>query len=349
MNLKSEWNRLVKSTELDHAFMRHEWFEAWIKNLMTEGKLAIHTAWDNDKLMAIAPLQITRQVRKRFPLEILSFLRSSVTPRSNFIIDNAINPKPFFDSVFSTKGWRIAELKALELNKSMTRKLVAYLKKHKQFVIEQGLQSPYEIIECDWDTYYKQRPNMFRSNFRASRNRAKKAGSIEIIRIEDYETFLLYLDAMVDISSKSWKSDVDTDLQTMPEMASFFKDFCALTSEEGLFLSNVLVLDGKPVAFEFYLKFKNRLVALRWEHDQDYGYYMPGTLLHNTLIKDILDSGRALEFDCSGMPTKYKTQIANDIRQHIDITVGAPGISSKAIMYLKKRFMKSENIADSIS
>jgi CelD/BcsL family acetyltransferase involved in cellulose biosynthesis len=348
MNLKADWNRLVKSTEIDHAFMRHEWFESWIKNLMPKGKLAIHTAWDNNKLVAIAPLQITREIRKRIPLKLLSFLRSSVTPRSNFIIDSSIDPAPFFDSVFATRGWKIAELKALELNAGITGKLIAYLKQTKRFVIEHGLQSPYEIIETDWDTFLKSRSEGLRKNYRNSLNRLKKAQSYEIVRIEDGDTFARYFDAIVEISARSWKREGGTDLQSMPEMASFFKDFCALTSADGFFLSNVLVLEDKPVAFDYYLKFGNRLVALRWEYDQDFNYYMPGTLLHNNVIKTILDTGQSLELDLSGMVTEHKKHIANDIRRHIDITLEAPGVLGGLIMYFKKVSMRSEDITEAV-
>jgi len=346
MNLKAEWNRLVKSTDIDHAFMRHEWFESWIKNLMSEGKLAIHTGWDNNKLVAIAPLQITRQVRKRLPLRLLSFLRSSVTPRSNFIIDSAIDPTPFFDSVFSTKGWDVGELKALDSEVNITRIFINYLKQNKRFVIEHGLQSPYEIIETDWNTYFKNRPNRFKNNFRSSNNRLNRAKSFEIIRIEDYETFAKYFDTIVDISAGSWKREVGTDLQSMPAMASFFKDFCRLASDDNLFLSNILILEGKPVAFDFYLKYRNRVVVLRWEYDQDFKYYKPGIVLQNNTIKTTLDSGRSLEFDCSGMASDHKREIVRDIRRHIDITVARPGLYGGLIIFLKKLMMPSDDIHD---
>lgn len=346
IRLKADWNSLVKSTDIDHAFMRHEWFESWIKNLMTNGKLAIHTGWDNKKLVAVAPLQITRQVRKKIPLKILSFLRSSVTSRSNFIIDRSIDPAPFFDSVFLSRGWKVAELKALESGVSATANLIKYLKQNKRFVIEQGLQSPYEIIETDWETYLKKRSEGFRKSFRNSLNRLNSAKSFEIIRIQDHETFAKYIDTIVDISARSWKREGGTDLQSMPEMASFFKDFCRLTSENSFFLSNILILESKPIAFDFYLKFKNRLVALRWDYDQSFNYYMPGVVLHNNIIKTTLDSGQSLEIDYSGMATEHKRHLTDKTRQHIDITVESPGFLGGLIISLKKKSMRSENITD---
>jgi len=108
LSIKDQWNDLVKSTNIDHAYMRHEWFECWIKYLRPKGHFAIHTAWNIDKLVAIAPLQIVRESRKKMPLRFLFFMSSGITPRNNFIIDSSINPNPFFDYIFSTPGWDIA-------------------------------------------------------------------------------------------------------------------------------------------------------------------------------------------------------------------------------------------------
>ncbi len=348
LSLKEQWNSLVKSTDVDHAFMRHEWFESWINHLMPKGQLIIHTAWNNDRLVAIAPLQITRQIRKKIPLRLLSFLRSSVTPRSNFIVDNSIDSDLFFDSIFNSRGWDVAEFQAVELGQQITDKFIDYLKKNQQFVIEEGLQSPYEIIDSNWEIYLKNRSLKFKKNYRNSLNRLKKASSYQIIRIENFEDFHKYYENMVEISNKSWKSEGKTDLKSVPRMANFYYDFCKLSSKDNLFLSIVLIIDRNPAAFSFYLKFHNRLVALRWEYDEQYKYYAPGTVLKNDIIKSMLDKGIILEFDLSGMSTPHKKKVVNRIRKHIDITVGNPGFYGSIIISLKKKFMKSQDISSDI-
>ena len=346
LSLKEQWNHLAKSTDIDHAFIRHEWFECWIKHLKPKGQFIILTGWDNDRLVALAPLQIIRQIRKKIPLNILSFMRSSVTPRSNFIVDNTIDPYPFFDSIFSTKGWDVAEFMAMETEKQITNKFINYLKDGKNFVIEEGLQSPYGIIDSDWDSYLKTRSSFFKRRHRASLNRLKKLNSFEIVRIENYEDFEQYFDKMVEISSKSWKSKGKTDLKSDTQMANFYKEFCRITSNENMYLSNVLIIDNYPIAFDFHLKFQNRLVVLRWEYNDDYKYYMPGIVLQNDTIKSILDDGHRLEFDCSGMSTPHKLEIVNNIRMHINVTAGRQSLYGNLIMFLKKKMMKSQDITN---
>lgn len=345
LSLKNAWNDLVRSTKIDHAFMRHEWFESLIKHLIPVDQLAIHTAWNNDRLIAIAPLQITNQVRKKLPLRILSFVASSVTPRCNFIIDESIDPNPFFDSVFSIENWDVAELKSVEADQPVTKKFIEYLKQGKQYVVEQGIHSPYGIIETDWETYLQNRSRKFRNTFRRSLNRLKRAESYEIISIEDFETFEKHFDDMVAVSANSWKFEVGTDLKSMPEMAAFFKEFCRLTSIDNLFLSNVLRVNGKPIAFDFYLKFKRRLLVLRWDYDKNQKYYMPGKVLQNNTIKDRLDSGESLEFDCSGLASDHKMEIVDRLRRHLDITIGNSRPFGRLVMFMKRHLMRSEDLS----
>jgi len=58
MSIRQSWNELVKSLDIDHAFMRHEWFDCWIRYLGNAEKLAIITAYEDGQLMAVAPMQI---------------------------------------------------------------------------------------------------------------------------------------------------------------------------------------------------------------------------------------------------------------------------------------------------
>lgn len=345
LGLKDAWNDLVRSTEIDHAFMRHEWFECLIEHLLPKVQLAIHTAWDRDRLVAIAPLHIVRQVRKKLPIRFLSFVMSSVTPRCNFIIDKSIDPTPFFDSVFAMKGWDVAELKSVEYDQQVTKIFIEYLKQKKQYVIEKGLQSPYGSIEVSWETYLQGRARKYRNTYRNAMNRLKSAESYEIISIEDFATFEKYFDDMVTVSANSWKSEISTDLKSMPEMAAFYKNFCCLTSKDNLFLANVLKVNGEPIGFDFYLKFQNRLLVLRWDYDQKHKYYMPGKVLQNHTIKNRLDSGESLEFDCSGLKSDHKMEIVDSLRKHLDITIGNSSPYGRILMFIKKRFMESEDVS----
>jgi len=344
--LKMDWNSLVKTTDVDHAFMKHEWFESWIKHLKPKSKMVIHTAWENNTLVAIAPLHIIKQKRKGVALRVLSFMRSSITPRSNFIVDDKIDSHLFFDTIFASKGWDVSELRAVEVGIPITNKFLLYLKQNNKYVIEDSLQSPYEILNTDWETYLKSKSKNFKKNYRNYINRLKSAESYKIIKIDDYNELETYFDSLINVSGRSWKAKGKTDLKSMSNMAEFYKDFSKLGSKDKLFTVIILIIDDKVVAFSYYLKNQNRLVGIRWEYDEDYSYYMPGLVLNNEITKILIDTNEKWEYDLSGMATEHKVKLTNEIRKHIDITVGRPGLYGNFIMYLKKKLMRSVDLSD---
>ncbi|RKY57676.1 MAG: hypothetical protein DRP96_09570 [Candidatus Neomarinimicrobiota bacterium] len=339
-SIKDQWNDLVKSTQIDHAFLRHEWFENWIKYLKPKGRLVIHTAWDIDKLVAIAPLQIVRETRKKIPLRLLSFMSSSVTPRNSFIIDASIDPRPFYEHIFSTPGWEIAELKSIEAESPTTKGLLNYLEDKKKFVIEDGLQSPYEIFESDWDTHLKNRSKNYKNDFRKCFNRLKKTDNYKIFCIDTFDVFEQYYDSLIKVSGHSWKAKEGTDLKSSTQLQDFYKNFTQVASKDGLFLVYVLIINSDIVAFNYYLRHNNDLVAIRSDYNEEFSYFMPGTILHLKCLQDNMDAGKRWEYDLTGNVSAYKLKFVKNIRKHLNITVAGTHLLSKLLVSIKDRIAK---------
>jgi CelD/BcsL family acetyltransferase involved in cellulose biosynthesis len=349
LSLKKPWNELVSTTEVDHAFMKHEWFECWIKNLGQDGKLTIQTAWQDNILVGIAPLHIVRKKRKGIPLRLLSFLHSSITPRCNFILHDSVDRRSFFDSLFKIKGWDIMELRSLEIGKKITEDFIEYLKSTRQYVLEDGIQSPYEILNMDWKTFQDTRFKDYRRNLNNCANRVKKAESFEVVKLQKSAEFQRHFDDLISISSRSWKVKEGTDLVSDSKMASFYRDFSFIGSTQNLCMASLLFINEKPVAFDYYLRFGTSLVATRWEYDEEYSYYNPGYFLHAHIIKELIESDEKWEFDLSGDLTEFKSRLAKQIRKHLMITTGRNNLYGRLLMSFKKALMKTNKMEHSIT
>jgi len=85
LKLEQAWNELVANSEVDHAFMKHQWFAELIQAYGLERSLSIIAIWSDSQLVAVAPI-----CRRSFAFRItrakdLPFLASHFTPRVNFI------------------------------------------------------------------------------------------------------------------------------------------------------------------------------------------------------------------------------------------------------------------------
>ena len=54
LKLYDAWNELVDGNEVDHAFMKHEWFERWLIDLDYRQGISIITFWQDRLLVGIA-------------------------------------------------------------------------------------------------------------------------------------------------------------------------------------------------------------------------------------------------------------------------------------------------------
>ncbi|MFZ5501341.1 MAG: GNAT family N-acetyltransferase, partial [Candidatus Micrarchaeota archaeon] len=319
-----------------HAFMKHEWFECWINNFGSNDRLLVHTAWDGSELVGIAPLRIVRRRFRGVPLSVLTFLQSSITPRCNFIVRDTLDLPAFFDSIIALRGWSLMEVKSLDEKQTTTQKFIEYLTGRHNFMIEPGIQSPYEVLPCDWASYYASRSKHLQRDIRASGNRSKSAPSIEVLRLENRSQIQEHFPDLLSISQRSWKAGTGTDLVTDRQSAGFLRQFCELGADQGLCLIYILMIEGKAVAFDYYVRHRNRLAGLRWEYDDNYNYYIPGLLLHCSVLKELIGSGEPWEYDLTGDITKFKADISKDIRKHVNIVVGRPGVYGSLLMRLKK-------------
>ena len=114
----------------------------------------VQTAWRNDQLVGAAPMRIVRE-SKGIPLENYpQLLQSGITPRCNVIFHPHLDPVEFFDSLFDIPGWDIMELCAVEMEQPISKALIEYLRRKHSYVIEPGLQSPYEVLGGTWESFY---------------------------------------------------------------------------------------------------------------------------------------------------------------------------------------------------
>lgn len=332
--LRGEWNDLARRSAVDHAFMRHEWFEAWLTHLPRRGSLRILTARREGRLVGAAPLGLVRSRRRGVGVRLLTFLQSGISPRCHFLVDPDVAPEEVFAGLWSMEGWDLAELQSLDAEEPLTARLQAYLEKRGTCVTERGGLSPYQDMPASWEAFEKTRSKGFRKRFRNSNNRCRKAEGFELVRIDTAEALDAAFDDMLEISRNSWKAQGGTDLVTQSGMGEFFRDFARGTADEGLWVVYLLRLGGKPAAFDYYVRHDGRLVGLRWEYDESFSYYMPGVVVHVAAIKDLLESG-GREYDLAGTDTDFKSGLVDATREHLDLTFARGGLRSRLLIALK--------------
>jgi len=343
--LKEEWNKLVESSELNYAYMTHQWFERWILDFNRSNNLAIITVRDNSELVAAAPLRIEPDRFKGLPVKVLGFMYSTISPRCNFILKDPQYACPLFDFIINqTNGWDIILARGMENNLQTTTMFLDYLKENYsgKCITEPDRIAAYVDLDMDWETYYNSLSKSYRRNITQSEHRLEKEGTFIVEKYDDYAALEPIFDKIVEVSRRSWKADVGTDLASREDIRNFYKNFSRIGSDGKLWNLYALKLNDKYIAFEYYLQNQHSLIAIRTDFDRDYEWYNPGYTVKTAIIKDLINRDGLWQFDLGGGFAAYKSGWCNSSRHHINVWLGSEKIYGKLLMK-GKRFLAGKD------
>jgi CelD/BcsL family acetyltransferase involved in cellulose biosynthesis len=143
---------------------------------------------------------------------------------------------------------------------------------------------------------------------------------------------------MIAISGASWKAQSSSDMLTNKPIADFYRDFSREAGNDGFWLLHMLKINDSYVAFDYYLKFGNRLTGIRSDYDMSFKDYMPGHLVKIATIKYICSTGEPWEYDMGGIASEYKLSYTNEVRNHIHIMAGSTGPYGHLLIMGKRKF-----------
>ena len=94
-------------------------------------------------------------------------------------------------------------------------------------------------------------------------------------------------DACVELAARSWQSDGgDTATLNSPGIRQFLREVHAAAARSGNVDLNLLLLDGRPVAFVYNYIYDGRIYGLRKGFDPEFSSLRPGATLEKMMLED---------------------------------------------------------------
>jgi CelD/BcsL family acetyltransferase involved in cellulose biosynthesis len=338
LRLEQAWNELVVGSEVDHTFMKHQWFAELIKAYRLESSLSIITAWAEGQLVAVAPIHRRLFVFRKIKAKGLSFLTCGITPRANFITADSALVAELVKHLLQLSGWDVFVAENMEAEIETTRKFLELLDRHLNkygYQIVRGFHSPYLTTEGSWDDYWNQLSPKRRKSLRNCLNRLEKADSCEINRVTTPEAFKAFLQDMFEISGKSWKADSGGHLTFDSPQGQFYANFTPIGLEHDWITLYTIRINNKLIGFEYLLSCNNKYSVVRADYNEEYHYYSPPSSLRIAILKDLFSKPETCEYDLCGDDYLYKLRWCGKIRKHVTITVGNRNIKGRTVMFAK--------------
>src|SRR5437867_10191820 len=86
LDLEPGWNNLLQGAGIDHPFLTHEWVRTWWQSFGSGKTLHIIAVQRRGKLVAIAPMMLSKERIYGLNVRLLEFIYNKYTERFDFIV-----------------------------------------------------------------------------------------------------------------------------------------------------------------------------------------------------------------------------------------------------------------------
>ena len=323
MQLKSLWDKHLESVQSYAPFFCHDWFKLWLDHFSENKELLILLLFEENELVAIAPLQITSDIIRGVTVRTVSLIGNVYSPIRYFLlrpqnkeqkIDLLVRVFNFFRSQF--RDWDVIDLYPIAEEESAFADL-------KKAVKQSGLHF-YEVFAfADWyldginfsgDDYFNSLPKKIRKDVPYCKRRLLKNGELEFKVITDPDLIDLSMDHYYDVYSKSWQKNEGVG-------PTFHRDLAKMAAAKGWLRLGFLFFNNVPISAQFWLCCNSYAYILKTAYDQEFRKYSPGKILTVEMMKYVIDVDKVVTIDYLHGDESYKKDWTPNRRERKQILV----------------------------
>ena len=316
MKLESVWNHTLRNSDMDCPFLTHQWMASWLHSYAANAKLYIIILKLSDKIIGIAPLMRREIFYRGIRMNALSLITNSHSNRSGFIIVKGREDEAFriFIHLFELRqDFDVLYFDYVVVNSSTDQLIQKYLKNYRNnFVKFKSSNSPYIVIDKNWDDYLKSLTKRFRKKIKVSNAQIEDDGRLEMkeyVDISEDDAF----SKICKISLKSWKSRENSAIASDESNRMFYFILGEKSSRLKWLHIFILTCNSAPAAFLYTLDYGTKSYLLKTDFDQDYDDIGPGILLFSYVVKKVFKKSQ-VECDFLGEDDDYKLRWTSNCR-----------------------------------
>lgn len=270
--LETAWSRLVDDSNAG-PFATFEWITCWGKVFWGKDIHAhIFVVWEGERLVAALPLALEKKrVTHRLPLRV-STLHMLYDDRVGFHDVMMVSGyEAAMDLIFAACQNRAAYLDLTPIHPSAgLDALVACARKQGRWIfVRDEIKTAISDLSDGWETHLSRRSSSNRKRTRALERKLKDRSIVHSADQTD-EAGMRCLDMVFDVSRRSWKAKLGTDIGTKETDRAFFTNLFKTLAPKGRMHLVVLELDGVAVGTDVVLCEGTSAYALVSDYDEAY-------------------------------------------------------------------------------
>ena len=303
--LAAEWDGLVRSRPRPSPFLLHAWLvEKW-RHYGDGAELAVHVAYRDGRLVGALPLCL----RSRYGFRVLEFLGGD-TALADLLVADGEPPEvaAALAERAASAGQDFAEFSGLPAGS----RLVGALEASSITLIERS-EAPVLDLSLGWDEIYRAKlSSKKRSHHRRRRRQLAETGRVEVEVARTADELERALEDAFTLHALRWHGRPDGSGFASPVGRTFHHAIVQALAPLDVPRIVTLKIDGRPVAFHYYLALEGRMYVHRIAFDPAFARFSPGLI--NTL--DAIETAAAegvTRVEFLGGAERYKIEIADHL------------------------------------
>ncbi len=304
--LAGEWDALVAAMRRPSPFLCHGWLLEWWRHYGHDAMLQVHVARRDQRLVGALPLFVARRRGAR----VAGYIGDSGAPLADLLVADA-DPDAVAAKLLESSaaaGNHLLDVFGPPAHSRLARALEPY------GVSETGVvEAPVLALDGGWEEVYRAKTSAKKRNqHRRRRRQLEQLGRLEVSVARSAAELEPALEEAFRLHELRWRDRPDHSDFATPAGMRFQRAALRALLELDAPRIVTLRLDGRAIAFHYYLVLFERMYVHRLGFDPAYARYSPG--LVNTLdaIQAAAGEGaRRVEFLGGG--ERYKLELADGL------------------------------------
>jgi len=350
LNLRKDWDSLLKESPSGSIYMSFEWMYTWWRHF-GRGQLFILVAESNGQVRCIAPLMRTSERFLGMQYTRIRFIGSDATCTTNrnlfdklFSIDKRYGWSDLLDFLYRTEDvegligtlnylkqqkrrWDILDLRELHSGTSSIKLLKDTFSDGDSLFNEVAAKVAIVSLESDFETYRKSRKKNWRKNISRAYNQINRLPQVVFGKYTSPSQVADIIPAVIDLENRSWQGNCRIGAFSQKSAREFHQELAKFLAERERFVLYTLESARRIVCYQYALKYNDQLSLHNIAMDPDFKHYSPGFYLQVRIIEEAFSQG--LKWVVLGRgPEDYKSKLKNAEEDRIWVTVfGTRGIA----------------------
>jgi CelD/BcsL family acetyltransferase involved in cellulose biosynthesis len=338
--IRPAWEKILQGAETLTVFSTLEWLGAWWKAFAKDKELVVLVISDSeDEVVGVVPLYAD-SVEAALPFRVrrLRFVGDGSEDSDNLDLIMRAGyetscAQAFLSWLESNEDWDICELNTLPIDSTAAPALVSDLKRRRWTL--QRLESPRTtiLLPDTWESYVARTiSKKEKTKISYYTNRLQKNFQVSIAKCEDVQTLPEALATLFGLHQKRWQWKGGPGAFASAERCELYYNMAPSFVERGWLEFWILRLDGKAVAAQYGLRYRNAVYSLQEGFDPAYSSERVGYVLRAQVLKTLIGQG-VRQYDFLGGEEASKVRWGAEKGSYTDIHFARP--RTRGAIYLR--------------